>query len=730
MRTIDTKEFCQGWLFHSGDTPWWQPTGEKFDAQLDRWYGVNLPHTFNAEDTFTPARGLYAGPCWYRKVFELPEEAVSRKVFIEFGAAFSVADVWVNEGHAGQFLGGYTGFSIDASSLVRAGENLLAVKVTNAHDPDVLPGIQGKDMDYALYGGLYREASLVVKDAVYIRRHGIGVRTPAVSVDAAALEVDVAVANDSEEDTACACAAVLRDSSGAVAAELSGEAVVPAGGEGLVRLAPATVANPSLWSPETPDLYTLEVTLSAGGRAADTDSATVGFRWFEFTPDKGFFLNGKHLKLRGMNRHQDYPGLGNAVPRRLQVRDAEVLREMGANFVRLSHYPQHPAFLDACDRLGLIVYEEIASWQYIGGEMFTRNAEYMMREMIARDRNHPSIVLWGLLNEGRSKTLFERLHRVAKQCGADRLTVYADNHPIEGKEIGSVFVPDVLGLNYKLPHLDEIRAELPRLKLVSAETTNFEHRRRGDCELDHAQVKKLKTDTDIIEERDYMAGMALWSMHDYGTDYEPSWPVQPSGVVDSYRLPKGGYWFLRARWASEPIVHIIGHWNRTAGGGERVAVLVCSNGQPVELFLNGVSLGVKQDPYLTEWEVPYAPGMLRAVAQCNGQTVEHCLATAGEPALLVVEPSDDALHADGADATEITVTVLDGDGNPALVEEGFATFRVEGPGVIRGIGGIPCTQIRAGVGRTVVQSTGEPGTVTVRAAYRGLPEAAVRIRAQ
>ena len=730
MRTVDTTGFCQRWLFHSGDTPWWQPTGEKFDAQLSRWHEVNLPHTFNAEDTFTPARGIYLGPCWYRKTFDLSEEATTRKVFIEFGAAFSVADVWVNECHVGQFMGGYTGFSIDATSLIHPGENLLAVKVTNAHDPDVLPGIEGKDMDYVLYGGLYREASLVIKDSVYINQHGITVRTPSVSVEQATIEADVAIANNSAESRTCACTGVLRDASGAAVAELSGETVVPAGAAGVVKLAAATVANPALWSTDTPNLYTLDVTLSANGQPTDTDSTTVGFRWFEFTAEKGFFLNGQHVKLYGINRHQDYPGLGNAMPTRLQVRDAQILREMGVNYVRLSHYPQHPVFLDACDRLGIVVYEEIASWQYIGGEMFTRNAEYMMREMIARDKNHPSVMLWGLLNEGRSKVLFERLHRVAKECDPTRLTVYADNHPIEGKEIGSVFVPDVLGINYKLPHLDEIRAELPDTKFISTETTNFEHRRRGDYDLDYAQVTKIKTDTDIIEERDYMAGMALWSMHDFGTEYELSWPIQPSGVVDCYRLPKAAYWFLRARWSPEPLVRILGHWNWTGREGDTVNVLVCANGQSVELFLNDMSLGVKQDPYLTEWEVPYKPGTLRAVAQCGNETIEHTLATAGEPAALRIETPDALLTADASDAAEITLTILDEEGNPALAEDGFAAFRVEGPGVIRGIGGIPCTPILAGTGRIVVQSTAKPGTIIVRAAYRGLPETSVEIRAE
>ena len=140
MRSVDTKQFSQGWLFHSGDTPWWQPTGEKFDAVLDRWHEVNLPHCFNADDTFTPSRSFYRGVCWYRKTFALPEQLGDRQVFLEFGAAFSLADVWVNEHHLGQFMGGFTGFSVDATEFLRPGENLVAVKVDSSHHPDILPG--------------------------------------------------------------------------------------------------------------------------------------------------------------------------------------------------------------------------------------------------------------------------------------------------------------------------------------------------------------------------------------------------------------------------------------------------------------------------------------------------------------------------------------------------------------------------------------------------------------
>ncbi|MBI5095212.1 MAG: DUF4982 domain-containing protein [Candidatus Hydrogenedentes bacterium] len=695
MRVVESRDFSQGWLFHSGATPWWQPTGEKFDAVLERWRHVCLPHSFNAEDTFTPARSFYTGVCWYRKTFTLSKESLQKAVFIEFGAAYSLADVWVNERYLGQFMGGFTGFGVDASDVVREGENLIAVKVDNSHDPDILPGIEVKEMDYTLYGGLYREASLVITDKLHIARHGISVTTSGVTEEVATLHVRVAIHNARDTEVEYECRGLLFDPSGALVGETCGRGQLGARAVGAVTLNSLEISRPKLWSVDSPELYSFRVDVQKDGSVVDTDEAAFGVRWFEFTADHGFFLNGKPVKLRGLNRHQDYPGLGNALPPRLQVRDAEILKEMGANFVRLSHYPQHPAFLDACE--------------------------------IARDRNHPSVILWGLLNEGRSKGLFERLHRVAKASDSTRPTVYAENHPLQGKELGSVFVPDVLGLNYELEHIDDIRATLPTIKFVSSETTNYEHRRRGDFQHDIANVKRYKQDTDIVEGREFMAGMALWSMHDYGTDYELSWPIQNSGALDCYRLPKAGYWYLRARWSTEPVVRIIGHWNWAGQEGKTIPVCVCANADSVELFLNEKSLGTKSDRYLTQWDVAYAPGALRAVAHFGSATVEHSLATAGNIAAIHIETSTSILRADGADTAEITVTIVDAQGKPALTEDGHAAFRVEGPATLRGIAGIPVTTVLAGTGRIALQAGSVPGPITVRASYRGLAEVAIAL---
>jgi beta-galactosidase len=422
-----------------------------------------------------------------------------------------------------------------------------------------------------------------------------------------------------------------------------------------------------------------------------------------------------------MNRHQDYPGLGNALLHRLQVRDAEILKETGANFTRLSHYPQHPVFLDACDRLGILVYEEIATWQYIGGEQFIRNAETMMRQMIARDANHPSIILWGLMNEGRSRPMFERLQRVAHASDPTRLTVYAENNPDEGKKLGTVDVPDVLGINYETNRIDQVHALLPDCKLVTSEHSNA-GARRGDMDAEMKQIDQVKANLDILESRPYMAGSTLWCMHDYGTDYWPAWPEAHSGALDSTRLPKELWYYLKSRWTQEPMVHLCGHWTWPGEGGKPRVVTVVTNCPSVELFLGGHSLGARKGENPMRWNVLYQPSILKAVGSCGGHELADELRPAGAPAKVELEANPHIIEVIHADVSELTVRVRDAQGTLVPIS-GEVRFEVAGPGVLRGIGGAPTAKISVGVGRILLQTTEKPGEITVRAFFQNLSPA-------
>lgn len=720
LRSTDTLQFSMGWRFRLGEYD--HPGGGQaigiFD-QGDGWDPINLPHSFNAQNTFVPVRGYYRGIGWYRKHLQLSQEQVSRKVFLEFAAAFSVADLWVNEHHLGEYMGGFTGFSADVTEFVHPGENVVAVKVTNVHDPDVLPG---KDIpDYDLYGGIYRKATLVIKNPLYIPQYGIRVTTPQVSESAAIVRVTAKARNDYPNQRACNARIQVRDPAGKVVAEKTLAAVLAPREETTFYVTFDPISNPLLWSVDSPRLYTCRVLLSDGDKPSDEDSTTFGIRWYEFKVNDGFFLNGKRVEIRGMNRHQDYPGLGNALLHRNQVRDAEIMKETGANFVRCSHYPQHPVFLDACDHLGILVYEEIATWQYIGGEQFIRNAEAMMRQMIARDANHPSIILWGMMNEGRSKEMFERLKAVARAADPTRLTVYAENNPDEGMKLGTVEVPDVLGINYQTERIDKLHAALPHCKLMTSEHSNA-GAVRGDYDSEMKQLDQVKANLDILESRRYMAGSTLWCMHDYGTDYFPVWPEQHSGALDSTRLPKELWYYLKSRWTHEPMVHLCGHWTWPGQEGKPRTVTVITNCDSVELFLGGRSQGVRKNEDPMRWTVTYGESPLRAVGACRGGELTDELRPAGPPAIIEIDANPRSLEVVHTDVSEITIRIRDAQGTLVPIS-GEVHFDVRGPGVLRGIGGAPSARIAAGLGRTILQTGTAPGDITVTAHFENLPPA-------
>jgi beta-galactosidase/beta-glucuronidase len=341
------------WTFLKSDVE--GATSHSYDDSL--WESISVPHCFNADDTWMPKRGYYRGPTWYRR--SLPAIAEGR-VELDVLGAFQVTDAWINGEYLGQFMGGFTGFTADLTPhLKRDGSDLLAMRVTNEHDPEILPGRERPD--YNLYGGVYREVYLRVTDPLHIPDRGIMINLPEVSAESGQATVDVLVRNDRTDAVSGSLSASITAPDGTVVSTASAEYSVDAGTEVIVSIPVPPVKNPTLWSEKTPLLHSVAVSLSDESCVVDADSVNFGFRWYRFDADKGFFLNGVQTKLRGMNRHQDLPGLGNAIPASFQSYDVEVLKDAGANYVRCSHYPMHPAFLDACDQLGVLVFEEIAS---------------------------------------------------------------------------------------------------------------------------------------------------------------------------------------------------------------------------------------------------------------------------------------------------------------------------------------------------------------------------------
>jgi len=716
------EDFGLGWRFLRADVP----GAAKPEFDDSGWDTVVVPHCFNAADTFDATRGYYRGPAWYRKRFPTEERFRGKRVHLVCDGSFAVTCAYVNGTNVGEYYDGFTGFCADITRhLSETGENCIAIRVDNTHNPDVLPGREVPD--YNLYGGIYREVYLVVTNDVHFPYRPVFVKTPDIDRGSGRVEMEVTVENAAGGSRRCVVRAQINDPNGRPVASAEADCSIPTDDVTTLTLE-ATVESPLLWSPDRPNLYELSLVVYEDGIPKDDIRVQFGFRWFRFDVDEGFFLNGKHLKLKGVNRHQCYPGLGNAVPKPLQIKDAELIKDIGGNFVRLSHYPQHPAFLDACDRLGILVYEEIASWQYIGGRRFGENAVAMMESMIRRDRNHPSVILWGLLNEGRSASLFHTLNETAHRQDSTRLTVYAENKPDRGKQLGTTSIPDVLGINYKLPHVDGIRALLPDAKLFSSEHTNADATVRGNFELEMKQAERISSDLDIIEAHGYMAGSALWSMHDYGTDYEPVWPVQHSGILDIYRIPKEAYYCMKSRWTTSPFVHIAGHWTWTGDEGKNKTVTVWSNCDEVELFLNDRSLGARQGKRVLEWSVPFEPGVLKAVGRAAAGPASDTLTTTEPPTRLELSGEPTVLAADGFSVSVITARIVDENGNTVPSAGHVITFAVQGNATIRGIGGKSQSTAAAGLARIIAQSGLAPDDITVTGTAAGLEPGVLQLR--
>lgn len=414
----ETISLNEGWKFRrqaaagAADEPEFSGA-EKPAYQDSGWATVYLPHTWDAtpDNPFTVPHH-FRGIGWYRRVLEVPGEWKKRRVFVDFKGVFQVADVWVNGSHAGRHAGGYLGFRFDITRYLRpAGQNLLAVRVNDVLDPNIAPA---NETNVPGYGGIYRSVSMTATDPVQVSANGtlIGMEQ---SGDAVILRILSRVKNsDASAHTVHVRSEILDAESQSVAA-FETTCSLTAGAEQEVSQVSKPIRGAHLWSPDSPYLYRLVSRLSYNGKDADEASTLFGVRFMTHDAGRGFVLNGKPINLHGANRRQDYGFLGDAVPESMGERDIRIIKDMGANFIRTSHYPQDPAVLAACDRLGILVWEEVPNikiylyppsddrTQPTETERFTRsyvaNVKEQIREMIERDRNHPSIIIWGFADD-------------------------------------------------------------------------------------------------------------------------------------------------------------------------------------------------------------------------------------------------------------------------------------------------------------------------------------------
>ncbi len=779
-----------GWTFTRGD-----PEGAEAPAFDDSgWRRLDLPHDWSIEGPYdsTAATGggggyLPTGVGWYRRAFEMLAAWDGRRVSAEFDGVFERSDVWVNGRHLGHRPYGYIGFRYDLTPHLVPGRNVIAVRVDNSHQPN---------SRWYTGSGIYRHTWLVVTDPLHVAPWGTFVTTPKVEAGSATVSVRTRIENaGTGRREGTLVSAVL----GPSRAELA-RAETPfsiAGGDAIEVEQRLSVADPALWSPASPALYALRTTVvDAAAGSVDGTETPFGIRRIEFDADRGFLLNGERVKMLGVNLHHDGGPVGAAVPEDVWERRLRLLKAMGANAVRTAHNPPAPEFLDLCDRLGLLVMDE-AFDEWTHGKVpygyhvhFAEWGERDLTDFLRRDRNHPSVVMWSLGNEiaeqhapgGHEvlRTLVEIAHR---EDPTRPVTTGNDHIHADDGATTEAFLEllDIVGYNYvdRWHERRELyawpdRVAHPDRKAVGTESVVV-WGTRGEYVLpdDTARVRPFYTATMIRPERlwtfvavnDWFMGDFMWT----GVDYlgESRWPRKSStsGVLDLVGLPDDGYFFYRSRWTEEPMLHLFPHWNWEGREGRFIPVLAYTNVDAVELWLNGRFIGEKRlefprrgtseswnhydtppvfpttaDLHLS-WDVPYEPGVLRAVGKRGGEVVvAEEVRTAGPPVALRVRADRAEIRAGERDVVHVDVAVVDAAGTVVPDADALVDFVVDGPARLIGVGnGDPADHSsyreprrRAFHGRLValVRSTDDTGRVRVAATSSGLAPASVEIHAR
>ena len=714
------RSFNQDWLF--------APAALPLDAPDEQFAAVTLPHTNKLFPRLSVDNADYQFVSTYRKRFTLPNDLEDQRVFVDFDGAMLVSTVYLNGGLIGEHQGGFTPFSFEITQFVTPGENLLTVYVDATEDPNVPPF--GGQVDYLTFGGLYRDVTLRLVPVCHIT----SVFTRPLNVlTTPSLKCELRL---SDWNAHLEIVATLTDAHGQIVAAQT----VDAPSNAFTLTFPA-LDGIRLWSLEQPTLYTLTVTLGQGGAVLDEVAVRLGFRSAEFSEDGKFYLNGAPLKLFGLNRHQTYPYFGAAAPARLQALDADILKhELGCNIVRTSHYAQSPHFLNRCDEIGLLVFEELAGWQHIGDENWKQLALCDLQAMLERDRHHPAIILWGVrINESPDDDEFyQRTNDLAHALDPTRPTGGVRTF------LESRFLEDVFTLNDFPPGLQQPRVR-PHLVTEFAghmfPTKSWDHEdRRVEHALHHARKHNLQLGHPAV------AGAIGWCAFDYHThkEFGSGDRICYHGVMDMYRLPKMAAYFYRSQKdpLDEIVLYAATNWtmgDRNGGGNNPLTVF--SNCDAIEVWIGTEALGCFQPdaehyphllhpPFILRWPEPYNPWGtpfrdLTVRGYLNGVVVAEQKIDAGHvPSALRISTHTEHLRADGADMARIAVQVVDKYGNVLPYQTRLVYFSVVGEADV--IGANPLVLL-GGQGACFVKARRTTGQVIIRVAADDLPESQITL---
>ncbi|MBK7211688.1 MAG: DUF4982 domain-containing protein [Bacteroidales bacterium] len=727
------------------------------NSAADIWENVCLPHTLKIEPVFTDQK-QWQGFAAYRKFFTLQSNSRNKLVYLSFEGAMHTAKVYLDGKLLMTHYGGYLPFTVDLTPFVSPNRlYCVLVLLDNTDAPQVPPGKPLADLDFNYYSGIYRNVQLQLLDKLHFtdvnlsNRIGGGGVTTHVDVNESGANVAVWAEAKNEMDGPASplITAELYDQTGKLLAENTSSAEIMASNQVLVFSTNLHLDAPILWTPDQPYLYRLKVSIMNNAVSADSRNLLIGIKNIRFTADSGFILNGKECKIRGTNRHQEYPFIGNALSDNDQYRDAYKIKQAGFNFVRSCHYPQSPAFLDACDQLGIMVMNSIPGWQFFGDSLFQERSIQDVRNMIHRDRNHVSIILWeASLNESAmSGEYMKRAHETVH-----RELPYNDTYTCGWLDtIYDVFIP--ARQHAKPPHYwNDYSRNKPLLiaeygdweyyaqnaGFNQKEYANLKEEERTSRQLRGAGQKRLQQQALNYQESHNhnllgkSVGDANWLMFDYKRGYAPD--IESSGIMDIFRLPKFAFYFYRSQQLDrqksglvQPMVYIADYWNDSL----TKRIKVYSNCEEVELLLNGKVLAKKgpdkgadavnlEHPPFTFSIDRFMPGTLSAVGFIAGKEVaSDSRITPGKANSLKIEVdySGKPLQSEIKDHVFIYARLTDDKGSLVPVNNGSVKFIVEGDATL--IGENPA-RVEAGIATIILEAGNKKGIVKIKTEAEGL----------
>ncbi len=779
-----TVIFNQTWRFHLGDV------ANGHDPNLDdsQWRQLDLPHDWSIEGQFdetnpagTGGGALPGGIGWYRKTFNLPTTAKGKLVFIDFDGVYRNSEVWINGHYLGKRPYGYISFEYELTPYLNFGtqRNVIAVKVDNSQQPN---------SRWYSGSGIYRKVWLTTIEKIHVDHWGTYVITPDVSEQLATVAIKTKLRNENDSAAPVNLTTLIYDAAGRVVGREVGRNVVARGSNAEVSQT-IRVSRPMLWSDERPYLYKVVSQLEQNGRIVDRYETPLGIRSFVFDIDKGFILNGKPVKIRGTCNHHDLGALGAAINTRALERQLEMLKAMGANGLRTSHNPPAPELLELADSMGFIVMDEAFDMWKLQKTNFDYHLDWDqwhrrdLEDMVLRDRNHPSIFIWSIGNEiseqwngnPEAGRIGKELSDIVRSLDKTRPVTSACNFVSEKNTLITAGGLDLVGTNYEHNKIPQFQKVFPGRPIIGTETTSA-LATRGSYDMPSDTIRRWPARWDqpfkngnadyscssydncsapwgstheetwkIVKKYPFFSGMFIWTGWDYIGEPTPyPWPAISSyfGIIDLAGFPKDMYYMYQSEWTDKPVLHLFPHWNWKAG--DNIDVLAYFNGDEVELFLNGKSLGTKRktgDDLHVTWRIPYEPGVLKAVSRKNGKVVLiEEVRTAEQPARIALIPDRKVIKADGSDLSFVTVKIVDKDGTLVPRADDLVNFEISGEGFIAGVDNgseISHESFKAnhrkafhGMALAIIQSKGKSGRINLKASADGLLPASVVIDAR